>query len=100
MDALFTQKTQEYIKIGGFENMKKVIYLILFALSIGLANAQNTNEWDRLVKLNLKSVYDEQVRRINTETGALRRIRGGGFKTKNINNKLYIKLFCNFAHKS
>jgi len=63
--------------------MKKVIYVILFALSIGLANAQNANELNRLVKINLKSiesVYDEQSREIDSETQAIRMNRNERFR--------------------
>ena len=55
--------------------MRKTLPLILFALSITLINAQNPTEALMLKKFNLKpieSVIDEQLGKIDKETGALR----------------------------
>ena len=64
--------------------MKKILSLILFALSITLINAQNTEETLMFKKLNLKpreSVFDEQLGKVDKETGALRVKRNEYFKS-------------------
>jgi len=65
--------------------MKKILSLILFALSIALVNAQNPRETLVFEKLNLKSiesVIDEQLGKVDKETGALRVKRNEYFKSE------------------
>ena len=64
-------------------DMKRIVVLILCALSINLINAQVPK--DSVVKLNLKSiesVVDNQGRKVDSETQALRINRNEYFKSE------------------
>ena len=55
--------------------MKKTVILVLFALSFILIDAQNMREASMFEKLNRKpieTVFDEQGREVDKETGVLR----------------------------
>jgi len=65
--------------------MKKILPLLLFVLPIILTIAQKVEELPMLKKLNLKpieTIIDEQGRKIDKETGALRINRNEYFKSE------------------
>ena len=65
--------------------MKRTVSFILLALSITFVNAQRPRESSNLEKFNLKpieSVFDDQGKKVDKETKALRVNRNQHFKSE------------------